>query len=463
MGVLWLLPLTIGGSLLFNSIAFAELNIVCTDSDNGKNLAVKGQLSLKYYQDRVLVKEQAYDDFFSGSRNRYLEFYCNGNQPSYEIVSCPNEEIGKDCPVIESLAAEPKIEVRTLMPVFPKILTPGTNDFSILNFSLKAYDGDVELKGLHFVLEDPGTDSAGSVSLHEIETAALYSFELYDGDDRLVGQAKSNGGRIFFDLSKSKYLLSGSETFTVKVDLPVVDEIEDSWRWFRLTLDKTYEGNGIQAVGAETGNFVEQIVLGQIGAWPSTELFVNAATSINLSHAVNQPKKVTAALRGQEFYHFTVEADRSGPAEIEQVTLDVLLDGMAFSGVPEALVFLVTDEGTPDFTKQVIDVVEVELVDNSPQHALVVIDFKDQLILAGEKNTYAVFLNRTVDTGGPADDSYAFSLLGDDKKSTTREARLLKTASNIVWSDAPGTTELKRFMRGFLVPFEGAAKVFLDS
>ena len=74
MGVLWLLPLTIGGSLLFNSIAFAELNIVCTDSDNGKNLAVKGQLSLKYYQDRVLVKEQAYDDFFSGSRNRYLEF-----------------------------------------------------------------------------------------------------------------------------------------------------------------------------------------------------------------------------------------------------------------------------------------------------------------------------------------------------------------------------------------------------
>ncbi|NCP67220.1 hypothetical protein GW756_02855 [bacterium] len=460
--LLWLLPMIMGSSFLFNASALAQVNIVCTDSDKGKNLALKGELNLKFYQDRKLVKEQAYEDFFSGSRNRYLEFYCNGNQPAYEIVACPNEELGKNCPVIEALAAEPKIEVKSLSPVFSQIITPRTQELPVLNFSLNAYDGDVILQGLHFVLEAPETNTTASISLRETKTAKLYNYKLYDSDDRLVAQTKSSAGRVYFDFTSSEFMLSGSENFTVKVDLPLVDTIDESWQWFKLSLDKSYEGSGIQAIGAESLNFVEQVVLGQIGAWPSTELFINAATKISLGHARAQPEKVTAALRGQEFYHFTVEADSAGPAEIEQLTLEVLLEGMQFSGEVEGRVFVVDEEGMPDFTKPVVDNVKVEMLDSTKRKAMVRVDFKDQLILAGRTNTYALFLNRTVDTGGPADDSYAFTILSDDRKSTTREARLLKTASNIVWSDLPGISETNRFMRGFLVPIEAAARAFID-
>jgi hypothetical protein len=446
----------------FGSVG-AQSTVVCTDSDNGKNLAVKGKLSLQFFSGKTVLKTQNYEDFFSGSRNRYLEFYCNGNQPSYEIIACPNEELGAACPVIESLAAEPKIQVRNGNPIFPEMLVPGTNDFPVLNFRLKAYDGDVYLRGLHFTLNDPDAENADAVTLNEIDTAQLYSFELYDGLGNLISQTKSVAGRIHFQFLDSEFRLSGEEDFTIKVDLPVVESIDDSWRWFRLSLDKTYAGNGVQAVSTKTGNFVERVVLGQIGAWPSSQLFINAATKLSLDHADRQPVKVTPASGGQEFYHFTVTADRSGPVQIEKVTLEALFEGFKFSANPEARVFLVQSDGTLDFTEAVEDETTVTLVGKADQEALIEIDFKDQLILAGRTNTYALFLNRTEEVGAAADNSYAFTLLGDDKKSTTRDGDLLKTASNLVWSDFPGILDENRFMRGFLIEVRAAAKAFLDS
>lgn len=450
-------------ALLGSNFVAAQTSVVCTDSDNGKNLAVQGTLSLQFFEDRKMVRTQDYQDFFSGTRNRYLEFFCNGNQPSYEIVACPNEELGSACPVIESLAAEPKIQVRNGNPIFPEIIIPGTRDLPILKFNLTAYDGDVYLRGLHFTLDDPVAASADELTLHEIETAKLYSFELYDGLDNLVSQTKSAAGRVHFEFKDNEFLLSGEEDFTVKVDLPLVAEVKDSWRWFRLSLDKSYAGNGVQATAVKTKNPVERVVLGQIGAWPSSALFINAATKITLDHASQQPEKVDPALNGQEFYHFTVKADRAGPAQIEKITIEALLEGFKFEGDPQARVFLVQSDGTLDFTKTIEDKTTVTLGGDQNQEALIEIDFKEQLILAGRTNTYALFLNRTTEIGSNTDNSYAFTILSDDRKSSTRDGRLLKTASNLVWSDFPGILEPNRFMRGFLTEVRSAAQAFLNS
>lgn len=444
------------------NIAAAQTSVVCTDSDNGKNLSLPGKLTLQFFKDRTLSKTKNYQDFFSGTRNRYLEFYCNGNQPSYEIVTCPNEELGKACPVIESLTAEPKIEVRNGDPIFPEVLIPGMRDFPILNFSLKAYDGEAYLRGLHFTLNDPGTVSAGVLTLNEIETAGLYAFELYDRLDNLISQTKSTAGRVHFEFDDTAYLLSGEEDFTVKINLSLVENLTDSWRWFRLSLDKSYAGNGVQARSAGSGNFVDGVVLGQIGAWPSSALYINAATKIKLDHANKQPVKVSPALKGQEFYHFTVSADKAGPAQIEKLTIEALLEGFKFSENPAARVFLVKSDGTLDFTKAIEDVTTVTLTGTANQEALIEIDFKEQLILAGQTNTYALFLNRTEEIGSETDNSYVFTLQGDDKKSTTRDGDLLKTASNLVWSDFPGILNKNRFMRGFLMDVRTVAKAFLD-
>lgn len=455
-----LLPLISLSSFLPLTLILAQVNIVCTDSDNGKNLAVKGAITLKSYQARQLVKEQSYQDFFSGTRNRYLEFYCNGNQPAYEIVSCPNEELGKNCPVIPALAAEPKIEVRSLTPIFPEILTPGIRDFPVLNFSLKAYDGAVYLKGLHFVLEDPDSLSTTGVTLKEIQSATLYTFKLYDDQDHLLSQTTSQAGRIYFDLSKRFYSLDGVRSFMVKIDLPKVETVADSWRWFRLSLDKSYLGKGIQAESQDTGNFVEGVVSGQIENWPSSALFVNATTKISVRPAIEQPPLVTAGLGGQEFYHFSVIAHTAGPAQIEQVTLQVSLYGMEFKDNPEGRVFLVTENGTVDFKNPVVDLVSVRPINQSNREAIVTIDFKNQLVLAGETKTYALFLNRTSLVNTTEKKAYTFTILTDNQKSTTRESRLLKSASNLVWSDFPGISEVNRFMRGFLLPIDTQTKVF---
>jgi hypothetical protein len=439
----------------------AQTSVVCSDTDKGKNLAVQGELVLKFYQNQTLVKEQSYQDFFSGSRNRYLEFYCNGTKPAYEIIACPNEELGKSCPVIERLAAEPKIQVKMGETIFPGIIIQNSRDVPVLNFNLTAYDGDVDLKGLHFVLEDPGTASAEVTTLNEIKTAELYNFELYDSTGDIVAQTRSEAGRIYFDLDQENYLLSGSQDFTVKVDLPAIEAVEQSWRWFRISLDKSYEGHGVQGVSTDTGNFVEGVMLGQIGAWPSSELFVNATTKISVTHAAIQPPIVEPSIGGQEFYRFAVEADRMGTAEIEQLTFEVLLEGMEFTGEVEGRVFLVQDDGSIDFSNVVADSVTVIRPNESNMSAQIKIEFENQLVLPGQKNTYTLFLNRTRPLNLPEDISYAFSILTDSQKSTTREARLLKTASNIVWSDLPSFENENRFMRGFLTMIESTAKVFI--
>lgn len=461
----------IWGTLGFNGLviallsgsAFAQTSVVCSDSDKGKNLAVKGELELKFYQDKKLVKEQSYTDFFSGSRNRYLEFYCNGSKPAYEVIACPNETLGAQCPVIERLAAEPKIQVSLGDPIFPEIITAGATDVPVLNFNLTAYDGTVDLKGLHFVLEDPTSNSRDVVTLNEIQTADLYHFELYDGAGSLITQTKSHAGRVHFDLDSEDFELAGSNDFTVKVDLTAFEAVEDSWRWFRLSLDKDYQGHGVQGVSTESGNLVEGVVLGQIGAWPSSELFVNAATRIAVKHAANQPKKAAPSVGGKEFYRFTVEADRAGTAEIEQLSFEVTLEGMEFEGNVQGRVFKVNQNETIDYQDSVADEVTVTLDKGSNTTATVKVDFKNQLILPGQANTYALFLNRTRAVTDLENTSYAFDILSDTQKSTTREARLLKTASHIVWSDLPGYDNSLRYMRGFLTTVDGASQVFFDS
>lgn len=449
-------------ALLFGS-AFAQTSVVCSDSDKGKNLEVKGELELKFYQNKKLVKTQSYTDFFSGSRNRYLEFYCNGSQPAYEVIACPNETLGAQCPVLERLAAEPKIQVSLGDSIFPKIIVAGDTDVPVLNFNLTAYDGSVDLKGLHFVLDDPTKESQGVVTLNEIKTANLYHFELYDGSDELMAQTKSQAGRVYFDLESENFTLTGSNDFTIKVDLVAFEEVEESWRWLRLSLDKDYQGNGVQGVSRETGNLVEGVVLGQIGAWPSSELFVNAATRISVKHARNQPPKALPALSGKEFYRFSVEADRAGTAEIEQLSFEVILEGMEFDGEVQGRVFKVNSNETIDYQTNVADEVKVELAPDSSTKATVKVDFDNQLVLPGQTNTYALFLNRTRAVTAPEKISYAFNILADNQKSSTREARLLKTASNIVWSDLPGYDKSLRYMRGFLTSVEGVAQVFFDS
>ncbi len=346
------------------------------------------------------------------------------------------------------------------LPETPEILTPGTADKPILNFSLKAYDGEVVLKGLHFVIEAPGVNTEKFLSLTEVETAALYTYELYDRLDRMVAQTKAQAGRIYFDLGAEDYRLTGTENFTVKVDLPEVNGLEQSWRWLRIALDKTYTGNGIQAINPKTGNVVAGVVQGQIGAWPSSSRFINAATTISLGPAQEQPPKVEPSLGGQEFYRFMVSAGKSGSAEIEKVTLQAVLEGMEFTGDVEARVVLVKADGSLNFRTPVTDEVNVELIDNDSRKALIHIDFREQLVLQDESNTYAVLLNRTRKDDSSEPTAYRFNLLTDSQKSTTRDAALLKTASNLVWSDLPGLEDPNRFMRGFLASVDTSTQVF---
>lgn len=441
----------------------AKTTITCSETDNGIDLSQAGSINITITRDDKVINKELKDGF-SKSRNRYVEFYCKGNLPAYEMVSCPNSELGDQCPAVENLESVPKILVGEGPVIFSDIIVGNQVDVEVLKFKLVSQDAPSKVTKFRFVSNFQ--DKLTVLTENEIKSASMFSYKLYSPEGRLLDAAEAINGVVEFDLSDRPYQIEQTHTFSLQVDAKPIQLITDRWESFRLTmLPKGSDlGSGIEAVTVDTGAPVKNIFKQNIQEWPRMKRMMNAKSELTLRHAISQPQFADPSVNLQEFYRFTATADVAGDVELKKVTLDAFLMGMSFLDKPNVEIRRVKSDGTLDVSSRVTDSVRVSNLDEQKQSVVIQAILNDQKIPAGSSQTYAVLIDNTVNDflAESDDDSVSFSFRFDEGPRKNARTDTLLQKSNIVWSDLVEPFNSNRFMSGFLLNVDSTAYINQD-
>ncbi len=299
------------------------------------------------------------------------------------------------------------------------VLIGGQSNADVLKVRFSAANDEVQIKDLYF---ENDVNASGAVD--NTTTGERVDFKLYNEAGQLIQQKTMSSGALHFELANQDRIRvpKDDSTFvTLKVDVRNITRANQTGTRLLVALDADNATHkGVEAVTAATGS---DITVPSAG-WGDAvgQDYVIYRSQVTIAPAAVQPAMNLPSASSTEFYRFTVTADQAGNVDVARVSMDVALNGLAFSETnTAAFTTKKIVNGQPDnnqtFTTTAVSNTEAATTADTNiafTNVRLVVNLTGERLAAGESRSYAVFVSNTEEAGNAENsDGVTVNLLRD--------------------------------------------------